>query len=128
MKHNGKNLTGYHSVKDVEEKFERSGKCDYKKCGALCCKFGVVGWIDDNAQEKYWRALGFKIKTMDGIRLIMHDHPCKQLDLKTLKCKMHKNKPVPCRQFPMPSDSVYKLSRNKCSYKFKEGKNICMGK
>ena len=128
MKHNGKNLSGYSSVKSVEKRFERTGKCNYKKCGAACCKFGVVGFIDDDAQETYWEALGFKIKTMDGKRLIIHNHPCKQLNLKTLGCKIHKNKPVPCIQFPMTLDSVYILSRGKCSYKFKKGKNICMGK
>ena len=126
MKKNDKVLSGYTSVKGTEEKFGRSGKCDFKKCKAACCKFGVVGYIFDDEEEKYWKSMGFKIETMNGKRAIIHNHPCKQLDLKTLKCKIQKTKSVACKQFLMPTDAVYTRIAKKCSYIFKEGKEVKM--
>ncbi len=121
-----KTLAGYTSIPDLEKNYKRSGKCDYKKCKAACCRFAIVGWIEDEEQGKYFKDMGFKIVVINGRIAIFHDKPCEQLDLKTFKCKKQNRKSVACKQFPMSTDAVYQKVASKCSYKFKEGKQIKM--
>lgn len=117
------------SVSDVEKKYKRTGTCDYKKCGAACCRFMDIGVILNDEHEKYLS--GFpKVKfiELNGWKHIVIDAPCKNLNLETFECKIQENKSAACSQFPMPHDSVFKLVQEKCSYQFEQKEEILMGK
>jgi len=117
----------YKSNKDIDKDFKRSGKCNYKKCKAICCRFFHIGTIKSSQQKKYLKGFGFKIILFKGEQHIILEKPCKYLNLKTYKCKRHKTKPACCRQFPINDDSVYQLIQKKCSYKFADKKVEMMG-
>lgn len=115
--------------KDVGRKYNRKGKCDYKKCKAACCRFMLIS-ADSLAEgiKGYWKGHGFDLIYMNGKAMWLKDSPCTHLDLKTYKCKLQKNKPIICQQFPIPHDAVYKKVIKVCSYRFpKEQKIMKMG-
>jgi hypothetical protein len=92
---------------------KRIGKCNPRRCGAACCRFFHC------RQYQYARYFaGFmdaKIKA-DGKGGAFINRPCKFL--KNNRCTRWKKRPVPCYQFPIPSDEVYKQVKGKCSYRF----------
>ena len=91
--------------------YRRIGRCNPKRCGAVCCKIIHLGRHPE--QQRYFQYhLGKKIITMNGIRCF--ESICKHL--KDGKCNIHENKPVPCVHFPLLSDDVYKAVRRKCGY------------
>ena len=119
---------GYHTAKEVEKIQKRKGKCDFKKCKGACCSFLLLGWVNDEGHSKYMKCFP-NVKTLmtGGKKAIIMDILCKSLDKKTFKCKLHnKNKPICCRQFPLPTDGVYAIVAKKCSYRFEEKKMITM--
>ena len=93
----------------------RKGKCQPDKCNSACCKFYMVsktGNTDDyikgfiDGQNKF------------GDHLIRKN--CKHLDVKNNKCKVWGTDEFPevCKQFPNPSDPVYKHVFDVCTFRF----------
>lgn len=113
--------------KEIDERYNRSGKCDFKKCKAACCRFYLIGIVNTINSERYMKGFGFKIITQNGMRKAILPIVCNHLDLKTYECKIQSKKPLCCKQFPVPEDGVYKLVADKCSYKFKGNIVIKMG-
>ena len=120
--------TEYSSAKDIAKRYNRKGKCDFRKCKAICCRFTVTGPFAKEAYVQYIKNMGYKVETIDGKRYGIMEKPCRHLDLKTYKCKIHHRKPIPCRHFPIPSDVVYKKVRKVCSFFFDgKGEELTMG-
>ncbi len=97
---------------ETNEKYliiKRVGECDYKKCKSICCKFVCGGG------NSYWE--GFSKKNEFGDSII--DIRCKNLNKKGA-CNLFKKKGFPgaCKQFPHPTDGVYRNILDKCSFKF----------
>jgi len=87
----------------------RIGKCDYKKCKSVCCKFFCI------SGRKYNQGFGKKNEFGDTIVDVL----CKNLS-KDGKCLLFKTRKFPraCKQFPHSTDGVYKNIMDKCSFKF----------
>lgn len=108
-------------------KVERKGKCDYKKCNALCCRMLIQNLDPTHSDSiKFYHGFG-KItkKVMVGgetKRILVIDKPCKFLDLTTNKCKRYKTRPQTCRDFPKPYDGCYVFCKDVCGYSFKRSK------
>lgn len=119
----------YASPKQIAKDYNREGTCNYKDCKAACCRFSIVNSVDKTPMKQYLKGMGFKIERIGDSDEVILEKPCKYLDLKTYKCKRYKRRPIPCQQFPIPSDTVYQRVRKVCSYKFEsEKKEIKMGK
>ena len=89
---------------------KRTGKCDYKKCKAVCCRF-----ICNIGSHEYFDNFGKKGSC--GNNLIKIN--CNQL-CKNNTCKIFKSKKFPraCIQFPHCTDALYHEVIKKCSFKF----------
>lgn len=87
---------------------KRVGKCDYKKCKNICCKFM------HNINRPFFKGFGEDSEFGSMIK-----RRCKYLDKNGI-CKVWKTKRFPraCKQFPHPSDSHYWEVMDKCSFKF----------
>ena len=119
----------YSNPKTIAKNYKRKGICDYKACKAACCRFSIVGTTSKTPMKQYIKGMGFKIERIGNSDEIILEKPCKYLDLQTYKCKRYERRPIPCRQFPIPSDKVYQRVRRVCSYRFEsETKEIKMGK
>ena len=90
---------------------KRIGKCEYKKCKALCCKF-----ICNGASWGFVGNFGKKTKLDNMIIKIK----CNNI-LKNNKCKLFNTDkfPKPCQHFPHPTDAHYQEIADKCFFKFK---------
>lgn len=88
----------------------REGKCDYKKCKNVCCKFFLI-----NGNYKFAGCFFDKIKMGHILK-----KKCRFLR-KNGKCKVWKTGlfPEACRQFPHPNDNHFKLIQDKCTIRFK---------
>ena len=116
------------SPKDIEKKYKRTGTCDFKKCKAACCRFAYMAEVNNDEYEKYISGFpNIKFIELNGRKHIIIDRPCKNLNMKTFKCKIQENKSVACNQFPTQDDSVFKLVQGKCSYRFEKKEEIMMG-
>jgi len=99
-------------ILDLKGKYlivKRIGKCDYKKCNSACCKFFCIDG------KTYY--CGFGKENEFGSTVVKIS--CKNLS-KDGKCKLFKTRKFPraCKQFPHPTDGVYKHILDKCSFKF----------
>lgn len=105
----------YFTTKEINKEYNRSGKCN--GCGE-CCKFIATG-CGSKEHDKYLR--NFKFRKV--LNYMILDIQCKHLT-KDNKCSIFDSRklPIPCRQFPMSSDMVYKMVRKKCGFKFKPKK------
>lgn len=120
--------TEYSSARDITKKYDRKGKCDFRKCKGACCRFSLIGSFSLEPYMQYIKNMGYRIETIDGKRYGILEKPCRQLDLKTYKCRIYQRRPIPCRQFPVPSDLVYKRVRKACSFFFEgKGEELTMG-
>lgn len=109
--------------KEVQKKYNRKGKCDYKKCKAACCRFMLINADSLGESIKdYWKGHGFDLIYINGVPHWFKNSPCSHLDLKTYKCKLQKTKPIVCQQFPTPDDIVYKKVIKVCSFNFPDKK------
>ncbi len=102
----------------------RTGFCDPNKCKSACCKFYMIA----RGSEYDDYTSGFFEKVESGNFIFKKN--CKYLDIKKNKCKIWGTPQFPevCKQFPHPSDPVYRHVINVCSFKFElvldENKNI----
>lgn len=77
-------------------KFQRKGKCEPEKCGALCCRV-----LEDSPL----------VKTINGV--------C--VHLIRGRCSIQEHKPQQCRDFPNgPYDEIYQRVKGKCGYWFEK--------
>jgi hypothetical protein len=93
--------------------YERTGRCQPKKCGSLCCKIVCAG----NYQfgRYWWGFFEARPKRRKGYTLV--EKTCKFL--KNGRCSRWKNLPVPCHQFPIIDDNVYTEVKKVCTFKFR---------
>ena len=104
----------------------RTGKCNPKMCGAVCCRIGphLLVRTAGEASKEYplydffrWAVINFPGKK--GISIAYPDQKCKHL--RGLKCSIHKKKPIHCKVWPNSRDNWYRLARmNGCTYRFKK--------
>ncbi len=102
--------------------YKRTGRCQPKKCGAICCRLTAVNNFSKEETEyiKFYEIHGYK-KIKIGNRIVMYlEQACLQLN-KT-KCNIHENKPNPCKVFPeVKSLMWFKLCKKLgCTYRFKK--------
>lgn len=107
-----------YSIHITDMELVRKGKCQPDKCKSACCKFFMMTKCERNEKmDKYYSS--FFDKTNIFGDYIM-EKPCKNLDIKNNKCKVWGTKDFPevCKQFPNPTDSVYKHVFEVCTFKF----------
>ena len=93
----------------------RTGKCQPNKCGSACCKFHMIKKTDNT--DDYIDGF-YDSKNEHGDHLLVRN--CKHLDVKNNKCKVWGTDKMPevCKQFPVPTDAVYKHVFDVCTFKF----------
>ena len=117
----------------------RTGKCDYKKCKAACCRklsiilpIEMVGYALPNKKSPFenmenmerWME-GYNVTTETvkilgrKVTKLTFDNDCKYLDLKTFECKNYDKRPDICRLFPW---TKMQLEGKPCSFRFEESK------
>ena len=102
----------------------KSGKCEFEKCGGVCCTFFFVENLSKHhpttMQERayYWAMSGRgRVVDVDGYKMVVMDHNCKQLDATTGKCKSYETRPAECRRWPTINDNMHKVLKDKCTIK-----------
>jgi len=109
----------------------RGGKCDYKKCKSACCSFFTLENITKSmpnnrikSREDYWKVTGrAQIVESNGYKFAVAVHRCAQLD-EDGKCKIYKNRPIECKQWPTPRDNMHKMLGDVCSVTIKSIKRV----
>lgn len=93
----------------------RKGECNPNKCKSACCKFYLIS--GEGSTSDY--TSGF-FETKNKYNDFIMSKNCKHLDVKNNKCKVWGTDEFPevCRQFPNPSDQVYKHVFDVCTFKF----------
>ena len=123
-------VDGYVYIIGFPKKFlivKRIGKCDYKKCKNICCKFFSLP-----CEHEYWEGFGDFCKNSNRIII---NKPCKFLDKNGICIKWgqkqgdidysksingrSKGFPRACEQFPLLMDRVFWRVMNECSFKYK---------
>lgn len=104
-------------------KYKLTGRCNPKKCNAFCCRIGIGILINKkNIKEKdYCECFGLNIKRYNKKSFIVYSPiPCRFLDQLKMTCRIHKKKPLACREFPVNKNhDFYKfVKKYKCTYNF----------
>lgn len=108
-----KNNSEAKEVERIAEDARNSlGNFCFEECGAYCCRKGYLLLTASQVKlfsEKAGKELGEirQLKKINDDKFSMYmgekDKPCPNLDLKELKCRIHKhpNKPSACSDFPI---------------------------
>jgi len=100
---------------------KRVGKCDYKKCGGICCRITILSvdrWPDD-AKEILAMRIGFiQFVNYNGHEYVVLDSPCRELRLDTGECKIQGTKPDYCKEFPTRFNPVLFAIMPECTYQW----------
>lgn len=109
---NDKRINAY-----IQKEYKRKGKC--KKCGK-CCSFFTSNFRSDWRHTDYFENFGETFHWGRTV-LLKVNVKCKNLT-KDNKCKIHDSRPLPCRQFPLPSDPTWYAVKDKCGFYFDDYK------
>ena len=108
----------------IGRKYYKEGKC--KGCGRCCeniyVNHGKSGFI--KTEEEFFNLKRFNLFYND-LDIIGKDEfgllfKCKNLDKKTMRCKIHWRRPLLCRKYPM--EEIFKMGgilAPDCGYKLK---------
>ena len=102
----------------------KTGKCDYKECGSLCCRFFLIENItahtpNDQIDRRcyYWSVTKrARIAKLDGYLYALGEHNCGQLE-DDGTCRVYKERPNECKQWPTMRDNMHELIKDKCTIK-----------
>ena len=118
--------------KDTNYKFyyKRTGRCNWKKCQAACCRFECIIGEKKKNKSQYMNDYvatfqTTQIRHINGYDIYFKPKWCDKITLDG-KCTLHNKKRQPrvCMYFPMhPDDGMYTALKHICGYKFKKLKN-----
>lgn len=121
-------------LRSTDRKFiyQRSGKCNPKKCESACCRFDHVGHTDNNGQSMDYHKMnsfrhirGVQTRVVNRITHYITPRLCPYIKIGG-GCDLHgkRTQPTVCRDFPVtPTDGVYVACKHVCGYKFKKIRN-----
>ena len=110
----------------------KTGKCDYEACGSACCCFLFLENITRQTTDKkkiqsrvyYWSATGrAKAVNVNGYLKALAPHRCAQLDDEG-KCKIYKQRPAECLQWPTINDDMHTYLADKCTIKISNVRQV----
>ncbi len=103
------------NIKDMQ--LVKKGKCHPGKCKSACCKFYMI----DNPQYGIRKYVAGFFENQNKYGDYYQVKNCKNLDVKNNKCRVWGTKDFPevCKQFPNPTDAVYKHVFDVCGFHFK---------
>lgn len=97
--------------------WKREGHCT-AGCGKCCLGFTLTFTrVIERDLIKYYQMHGVKVKLGKDETKLRFDIPCRNLDQKTMLCKLHGNKkPIICMKYPETKDRD--MLPPECTYKF----------